>query len=208
MAEATHLGNMFKLFSVAFTPHTAQSVKVVTSGMLAEDVATTWKALGLPQDALDAFVDALASYKDRDEEEVLHELRQDWSHMYLGDPPRIANSEGMWRFRNEGRETVRMINRHSRAVADFMRECGVKRQEKYNDCIDYLENECDFCAFLANGPEYLAEMGKDNIELLSTFVDDHVLQWAPGLCEEIQGEARSGYYQAVAKLMSVFLSEF
>ncbi|MBQ9021005.1 MAG: molecular chaperone TorD family protein [Eggerthellaceae bacterium] len=208
MSEASYLGNMFKLFSVAFTPATQQIVKVIVEGTLADDMATTWRALSLPDDAIDSFLTTMQEYRGRDAEEVLHELRIDWAHMYMGDKPRVTNTEGLWRFRAEGRDTVRMINRYTNEVADFMRECGVKRQQQYNDCIDYIENECDFAAFLANGPEYLAEMGKDNIELLGDFMDDHMLKWAPGFCEDVQREAQTPYYRALAALMGVFLNEF
>ena len=208
MSDATHLGNIFKLFSVAFTPVTEQSVKVIVEGTLADDVATTWKALDLPAEALEQFLATMEQYRGRDAEEVLHELRIDWAHMYMGDRPRVTNTEGLWRFRAEGRDSVRMINRYTNEVADFMRECGVKRQPKYNDCIDYIENECDFAAFLANGPEYLAEMGRDNIEILGNFMDDHMLKWAPGFCDDVVRASTTPYYQALAALMQAFLNEF
>lgn len=208
MSDATHLGNIFKLFSVAFTPVTEQSVQVIVEGTLADDVATTWKALDLPAEALEQFLATMEQYRGRDAEEVLHELRIDWAHMYMGDRPRVTNTEGLWRFRSEGRDSVRMINRYTNEVADFMRECGVKRQPKYNDCIDYIENECDFAAFLANGPEYLAEMGRDNIEILGNFMDDHMLKWAPGFCDDVVRESTTPYYQALAALMQAFLNEF
>ena len=208
MSDATHLGNMFKLFSIAFTPVTEQSVKVIVEGTMADDVASTWKALDMPSEPLEAYLAAMEQYRGRDAKEVLHELRIDWAHMYLGDRPRVTNTEGLWRFRSEGRDSVRMINRYTNEVADFMRECGVKRQPKYNDCIDYIENECDFAAFLANGPEYLAEMGRDNIEILGNFMDDHMLKWAPGFCDDVQRESTTPYYQALAALMQAFLNEF
>lgn len=208
MSQATNLGNMFKLFSVAFTPVTAETVNIIVSGMLANDIDQTWKALELPVETAEQFGDALEVYRGQEPEDVLHELRVDWAHMFMGQKPRVTNTEGLWRYRSEGRDAVRMINHHTKEVAEFMRSCGVVRQEKYNDCIDYIENECDFCAFLANDPEYLAEMGKDHMDLLEDFMHDHMLLWAPGYCEDIQREAQSTYYRALATLMGEFLKEF
>ena len=208
MAQTTHLSNMFKLFSIAFTPHTADSVKVVVDGMLLDDVAQTWRALELPEEALQPFSEALESYRGRDAEEVLHELRTDWAHMFIGKKPRVTNTEGLWRFRAEGRDSVRMINRHTTAVADFMRECGVKRHPKYNDCIDYIENECDFASFLASEPDYLVELDKSPIDLLENFMYDHMLKWAPGFCEDVQAHAQILYYKGIAGLLGEFLKEF
>ena len=208
MPQVNNLGNMFKLFSVAFTPHTADSIRVVTNGILLDDISQTWRALELPEEALSSFTESMEAYRGRDADEVLHELRVDWAHLFMGNPPRVTNTEGVWRFRAEGRDTVRMINRHTNEVADFMRKCGVKRHPTYNDCIDYVENECDFASFLANGPEYLTEIGQDSIDLLEDFMHDHMLKWVPGFCIDVQREAMSPYYRAVAGLMGEFLKEF
>lgn len=54
-----------------------------------------------------------------------------------------------------------MVNSYSVEVADFMRTCGIERKPGYNDCIDYVENELEFAALLAESPTYLAEQGKD-----------------------------------------------
>ena len=208
MSTATHLGNMFKLFSVAFTPVTEQSVQAIVEGTMADDVASTWKALGMPSEPLEEFLAVMEQYRGRDPEEVLHELRTDWSHLYLGDKPRVANTEGLWRFRSEGRDAEHMTNRYTNEVADFMRECGVKHLPEYNDCIDYIENECDFAAFLAHGSDYLAEMGRNHLSVLSDFMDDHMLKWAPGFCDDVSREAKSSYYQGLAAFLKAFLSEF
>ena len=70
---------------------------------------------------------------------------------------------------------IRMINNHSVAVADFMKECGVVRKGKYNDCIDYLSNEFDFCGHLADGGTLSVPSDIDAAERLQAFADEHLL---------------------------------
>ncbi|ANE22014.1 hypothetical protein AAY81_01265 [Denitrobacterium detoxificans] len=206
---ATNLGNMFKLFSVAFQPPTVELAELLQSGALAADMRQTWLALELPEEAVDAFAQGLAEYEGADAQETLHAIRQDWSHLYLGNPPLVSNSEGVWRKKSEGRSDVaRMINSYSVQVADFMRECGVRRKEKFNDCIDYIEEECDFCSFLADEPQYLIDLGRDPLALLQSFVDEHLAKWAPGFCADVQVNARSSYYRALATLMARFVEAF
>jgi TorA maturation chaperone TorD len=197
---------MFKLFSTAFEPPTTALASTLSEGILAEDVAAVWKALDLPLDAVDDFCSQIACYKGADAEQVLHEIRRDWTHMYVGDPPLVDRSEGVWRRRADGQlNIVRMINKYSVEVADFMRECGVKRREKFNDCIDNIEEELDFCAFLANQPDYLVEMGRDPLDELQKFVDEHLQKWVPGYCADVRANARTPYYQALSDLMAAFM---
>ena len=204
----TNLAAMFKLFSLAMQPIRIDWMDLLTEGKLRDDVAMIWPALKLPQEPLDEFLAVLDTYKGRDAEEVLHELRSERTRMFLGDKPLIKNSEGLWRRHREGRNAVRMINAYSIAVQEFMRECGVQKKSGTNDCIDYLETECDFCAFLSDRPEFLIELGKEPIDLLDQFMDEHMKQWVPGFCEDVVRETREPYFRAVYGLMGEYIKEF
>ncbi len=201
----TSLGIVFKLFSVAFEPPTLPLAQAVTSGSLQRDMKTVWDDLELDDKAITEFINAISVYKDRDSDDVLHELRRETTRIFLGDKPLIANSEGMWRMRFEGRQAVLIINSYSLEVAQFMRKCGVVKTEKYNDCIDYIELECDFASILAENPQYLIELDKDPGQLLSDFIDNHMKLWIPGFCSDVQNTSRVVYYQALCKLMNEFV---
>ena len=204
----TNLAAMFKLFSIALQPIRADWMDLLTEGKLRDDVRMIWTALELPQAPLDEFCATLDTFVGRDSEEVLHELRQERTRLFIGDKPLVKSSEGLWRRDREGRRAVRMINQYSIEVQEFMRECGVAKKAGTNDCIDYLETECDFCAFLADRPEYLIEMGKEPIDLLDQFMDEHVKKWGPGLCEDVVRETRNPYFRAAYGLMAEYLKEF
>lgn len=200
---------MFRLFSVAFQPPTAELASLVTSGNLQTSVAEVWAALELDAGATDAFEKGLAGYIGRPAGEVLHELRQDSTRMFLTDRPLIENSEGPWRKKSEGIEVVAlMVNSYSTEVSDFMRYCGVVKADGYNDCVDFIENECDFAGFLADGPEYLAEHDMDATDLLDRFMDEHMKKWVPGFCADVERECETPYYRALCQLMRAFMAEF
>lgn len=206
---ATVLGTMFRLFSVAFQPPTAELAALVASGELGSRVAEVWGALELDEAPAGHFADGLSPYSGRDADEVLHELRRDNTRMFLTDRPLIENSEGPWRKKSEGIEVVAlMVNSYSTEVSDFMRYCGVVKAAGYNDCVDFIENECDFAGFLADGPAYLAEHGMDAADLLDRFMDEHMKKWVPGFCDDVERFAETPYYQSLARLMRAFMAEF
>lgn len=205
----TNLAALFKLFSIAFEPPSMTLGELVVSGALRDDVGTVWEALELPERPLDEFRVDLAPYLGRDAEETMHELRRESTRLFLGDRPLVTNSEGLWRKRAEGKQkAVLIINSYSLEVADFMRSCGVVRAEGYNDCVDYVENECDFAAFLADGPQHLIDLGKDPLALLDEFVDDHLKRWLPGFCADVVRESDTLYYKGLGKLLDAFIAEF
>ena len=181
----------------------------MASDALARDVATTWDELDLPGDGAYAFAAALSQgYAGRSADDVLHELRRENTRLFLGDRPLVENSEGPWRKRAEGkRGAALMVNSYSVEVADFMRSCGVERKAGYNDCIDYVENEFEFAALLAEGPMSLAEQGKDPLGLLEEFATRHLKLWLPGFCSDVIAQTRTPYYRALCELTGKLVDE-
>lgn len=201
----THLSNMFSLLSVAFAAPTMERARLVTNGTLVEEVVRTWKALGLPDDDATEFANALAEYRGRDAEEVMHEIRREYTRLFMLDRL-VENTEGVWRKRAEGSETAfYMINDISMGIQDFMRYCGVVRPAGYNDSVDLIDNEWYFCSILAQDPPYLAEAGLDAEELLNRFLDEHIKQWVGDFGELLARETRIPYYRALAVLQGEFV---
>ncbi len=206
---STNLGNMFRLFSVAFKPPTSDLANVVVSGDLSKAMADTWRALGLDSEKVDAFVSVLDGYRGDDAEDTLHELRREHTRLFLGNPPLVENSEGPWRKKAEGKIGVDlMVNSYSLEIQEFMRQCGAVKAKGRNDCIDYIEVECEFAAMLAEQPQYLVDLGKDPLDLLDSFMDEHMEKWVPGFCVEVAEKTRLPYYRELCRLMAAFMGEF
>lgn len=206
---STNLGNMFRLLSVAFKPPTSDLANVVVSGDLSKAMADTWRALGLDSEKVDAFVSVLDGYRGDDAEGTLHELRREHTRLFLGNPPLVENSEGPWRKKAEGKIGVDlMVNSYSLEIQEFMRQCGAVKAKGRNDCIDYIEVECEFAAMLAEQPQYLVDLGKDPLDLLDSFMDEHMKKWVPGFCAEVAEKTRLPYYRELCGLMASFMGEF
>lgn len=199
---ATHLSNMFSLLSVGFAPPTIERARLVTSGTFAREVAETWEALGLDKAEADAFTRAFAVYEGRDDEEVLHEIRQEYTRLFLVNHL-IENTEGPWRKKDSGaRNVFYMINSISTEIQDFMKMCGVVRPAGYNDSVDLIDNEWYFASILADDPAYLAEQGISAEERLTDFVENHLKLWIPGFSAQVKEESRIPYYRALADIQA------
>lgn len=74
------------------------------------------------------------------------------------------------------------------------------RKGKYNDCIDYLSNEFDFCGYLADGGTLSVSADIDAAERLQAFVDEHLCAWVPGFCVEVEAESAEPFYRGLAVL--------
>lgn len=206
---STNLGNMFRLLSVAFKPPTSDLANVVVSGELSKAMTDTWRTLGLDGEKAAAFTGVLDGYRGDDAEDVLHELRREHTRLFLGNPPLVENSEGPWRKKAEGKIGVDlMVNSYSLEIQEFMRQCGAVKAKGRNDCIDYIEVECEFAAMLAEQPQYLVDLGKDPLDLLDSFMDEHMEKWVPGFCVEVAEKTRLPYYRELCRLMASFMGEF
>lgn len=78
------------------------------------------------------------------------------------------------------------------------------RKGKYNDCIDYLSNEFDFCGYLADGGTLSVSADIDAAERLQAFVDEHLCAWVPGFCVEVEAESAEPFYRGLAVLTGEF----
>lgn len=203
----THLSNMFSLLSVGFAAPTIERARLMSDGTFAREVCETWAALGLPASEADAFARDMEAYRGRDAQEVLHEVRREYTRLFMVDRL-VENTEGAWRKRAAGHENVfYMINDISTAVQDFMRTCGVVRPAGYNDSVDLIDNEWYFCSILADDPAYLAESGLSAEEKLVEFTSEHLRAWVPGFSEQVIEQTRIPYYRALAALQRALVDE-
>lgn len=207
----THLSNIFALFSVAFAAPTIERSALVTEGTLAADFRTTWEALELPQQPIDDFCAALEGYKGRGTEEVLHEIRREFTRLFMLEGRLVENCEGVWRKRAETSKETQifyMINDYSMAIQDYMRECGVIRPAGYNDCIDRIDNEWNFLEILATHPAICDELGFDPLDRIDQFMDEHMKLWVPQFSAKLAEITTCDYYRAIANLQAEFMKEF
>lgn len=202
---ATSLSNLFSLLSIGFAAPTIERAVIVADGTFARDVCSTAEALGLPAEAVSDFAAEMQAYEGRNAEEVMHEIRREYTRLFMLDRL-IENTEGAWRKKAAGQTQVfYMINDIAMEVQDFMHSCGVVRPAGYNESVDRIDNEWQFCSILATNPEYLSEQNISAEEKLEQFVDEHIKAWVPGMCTQLKEESRIPYYRALAILQAALV---
>lgn len=197
---ATSLSNLFSLLSIGFAAPTIERAVIVADGTFARDVCSTAEALGLPVEVVSDFAAEMQAYEGRNAEEVMHEIRREYTRLFMLDRL-IENTEGAWRKKAAGQTQVfYMINDIAMEVQDYMHSCGVVRPAGYNESVDRIDNEWQFCSMLASDPEYLGEQNISAEEKLEQFVDEHIALWVPGMSVQLKEESRIPYYRALASL--------
>lgn len=166
---------------------------------------------------LDSFAAGLAGADDGKLEAVRSELAADHASTLLGvsshpvSPYESVHTSEKHLMKQQAWEQVV----HAYAASGFV------KAEQYHVPEDHISLELDFMAALgaraataieavANGePESngkLEEAEKDlNAQL--DFLEKHLLVWVPGLCDELEGHARTPFYRGIAQMLRVFMEQ-
>jgi len=198
---------LLKAFSLVFEYPDKNLAELLVSGALPQEMLALSAEVGLAEDIVASARTRLAAYRGLPAEDVMHELRQEYTRLFLGRQPLVSNTEGIWRCRAEGyKHPPLMVNPRSMEVQKFQESCGVVRASGFSDCVDTVCVECEFAAHLAGGPEFPAELGRTSAEAYREFVDAHMKQWIPGFCRDVRAESENVYYSSMVDLLEAFIS--
>jgi putative dimethyl sulfoxide reductase chaperone len=199
--------SLLRVFSLAFECPDESLAGLLVSGVFGHEVSAVCTVVGLPEAVVGSASEKLAGYCYRYNEDVMHELRQEYTRLFLGQYPKVSHSEGLWRCRAEGyKNPPLMVNPRSLDVQRFQQACGVVRAEGYADCVDTVSVECDFAAYLAEAPEFPEELGKTSAEAYTEFLDSHMKQWIPGFCQDVRAASDDPYYNSMVDLLEEFIA--
>jgi TorA maturation chaperone TorD len=176
---------------------------MLASGDFAYFVKQACAELGIQKVADSEDFQALEALKGRSQEELQKELRVEHTRLFWGPPPHlIANSEGIWRSIQAGnKRPPAIINQYSLAVQEFMKDCGVVPQPKYNDCVDYIDDECDFMSYLAMTEAFPEGVEGDPAARFEQFRTEHLMLWVPGFLDEVLEHATLATYKVLCAFL-------
>lgn len=162
-----------------------------------------------------------------DPEELLHKLRAEATHLFIGSPEPVASPyEGVWRAADDGVDALLFVNPHSMEVERFCKACGLGRPEGTNEPLDHVATELELLEYLAaRAAVDAAGEGKDDsaadtdvdtesIMVASAdlpggsaeaafdlFMISHVQLWMPKFAVKVQEESRIPFFETAAKLL-------
>lgn len=204
----------YELASLCFLLPRQEVGDALVSGEFADACREVADALGCSDSrALDAIAE-MAVYEGRDAEEVLHEVRRDYTRLFVGVvEPSITPYVGVWDALSRGAAPILAVGRESMAIERFMRRCGVAKDlsaGQANEPMDHVGTICEFLEYLclvnarAVAPASSAEVRKDDYEIfLEAHFRDYV-RWLSGRVDELDAGA---LYPAIARLLDWIVGE-
>lgn len=199
----------YELASLCFLLPRQEVGDALVSGEFADACREVADALGCSDSrVLDAIAEMVV-YEGRDAEAVLHEVRRDYTRLFVGvvEPP-ITPYVGVWDALSRGAAPILAVGCESMAIERFMRRCGVAKDlsaGQINEPMDHVGTICEFLEYLclvnacAVVPASSADVREGDY---GKFLEEHFRdysQWLSCMVDELDASA---LYLAVANLLA------
>lgn len=161
------------------------------------------------------FLEAFNTYRNEEQENVLHRIRVEATRLFLGIPePIISPYEGVWRAKDDGVAALLFVNPHTVEVERFMRACGLGQPKGTNEPLDHVATEFELLQYLASliagivEPLETKEIGDfpggSPVEAYRTFLNEHAQVWVSRFAEAVLENTKEPFFRGAAQ----FLKEY
>jgi TorA maturation chaperone TorD len=201
----------FEALALGFLYPKPMLADAIITGEYAEAMDETTEILNLSgEETLSAIIN-LAVYKSQDPRQLLHQLRREYTRLFIGSPtPMVSPYAGIWFAKQQNTEPLLFVNPESMAVERFYRSCGMGQPQGTNEPLDHIGTELEFLQYLA-----LVKAGAlaplEGITISSNafeqFYNRHLLTWAPAFAEKTIKTTTSPFFSAVAKLLLAYTKQ-
>lgn len=149
----------------------------------------------------------LAKFLSRHHDNLIVDLAVDYVKIFIG----ARQKAGALPYESFYTSKEHLIMQEARdQVVMFYRAEGLDRSDQYSEPEDHIAFELEFMAYLCQkSKDYLTSnqfldawlgLGKQK-----TFVETHLLNWAPDFLKDVSQSADTDFYKAIAKISSDFL---
>lgn len=198
----------FELLAIAFLFPQREGVNALVSGEFSEACAEAFGSLNFDEIDLRAAASELATYRGSNADEVFHELRREYTRLYVGErEPLIMPFAGVVKARKRGQKGLLFVGAESMAIERFMRRCGVEKaaaKARENDPVDHIGTMCEFLQYLSliNAGAVKAPPGAIvKVSDYDTFFKNHFRDYAHWLGDQTGVLTRGLFYRAMARLL-------
>ncbi|MDR1358941.1 MAG: molecular chaperone TorD family protein [Coriobacteriales bacterium] len=204
-----HKAALFELLSLGLRLPTPELAEALSSGAYTDALKELAELNGIAPDELSLALAELAAYAGTGVDVLFHELRTEYTHLYVGAPkPAVSPYAGIWWAREAGVEPLLFVNRESLAVERFMRSCGIGQPEGTNEPLDHIASELEFLQYLcliragATLPPELPDDFSLPEAAFENFSATHFASWSKEFAEATIKEARAPFYRAVGRMLA------
>ena len=149
----------------------------------------------------------LQQFIGRTTESTLTELAVDFARLFLG----VNRGSGAFPYESVYTSEGRLFMQEARdEVLKVFREEGLDRAEDFNEPEDHVSLEFEFMAFLCHKTLDALQKGDDEealsyLEKQKVFLNDHILNWVPTFCNDVEQFAQTDFYKAAAKITQGYI---
>lgn len=198
-----------ELASQAFLLPTEEVAEALASGEYALAYAEVLSANGAPESLAGSVLAELGPYRGRDARDVLHELRREYTRLFVGaGKPLISPYAGVRFAQKRGRIPLLFVGEESMRIERFMKARGVGHRGGANVPLDHAGSMLEFAMYLclANAgvlePYAASAIEPDDYE---EFAGVHLCSFMAGVAEDVLRESECGFFRAAAKAVRVLV---
>ncbi|GAB1535381.1 molecular chaperone TorD family protein [Geovibrio sp. ADMFC3] len=160
----------------------------------------------------DEFTDGIRIMKKSLKEcrDTVTELAVDYAGTFLG-AGKTETEMSAYPYQSVYTSPKRLLMQDARdRVLAVYRKFGLDRSEKYNEPEDHIFFELEFMSELCKRLS-INESRNERAECLRLlnaqrdFITDHLLNWIPSFCRDVERVAETGFYKGLAKITTAYL---
>lgn len=199
---------LYELLSLGFLVPTKQTAEVLSSGEFAAAVSEVLEALDISPELREAVECNVVLYKDRNVEEIYHEVLRDSTRLFVGErEPLITPYAGVHAAHERGQQGLLFVGKESMEIERFMKARGIAKDlqaGQSNDPLDHVGTVCEFLKYLclvnaqAVVPVEGAIVAEEDFEI---FWQDLWGEYPAWCAEETLHQANSNFYRALAIML-------
>lgn len=159
--------------------------------------------------ANDLEVVELCEYVGRGAEDVLHEVRREYTRLFVGTrDPLVSPYAGVWYAKEHGAPPMLFVGKESMAIERFMKSCGVGRAGEANEPLDHIGSMLEFLEFLCL-IKAEAVRAPEGFEVPDLAYDDFRREHFDGFAKKFAGavfeKTQAGVYKAASCALLSFV---
>jgi TorA maturation chaperone TorD len=138
---------------------------------------------------------------------VAESLARDYTVLFFSPDSRIPLNESVHR-----PEDGSLLGESTVEVGRLIRSLGISIDERWSGLPDHLSIELEIMQRLAeteavHRASHRTEVAETCAARQRSFLNDHLAAWVPGLCDTIEAQASTVFYQALARLTRAFIQQ-
>jgi TorA maturation chaperone TorD len=200
---------LYELLAFGLRLPTPELAEAVAGGEFADALAEIGGINGLAPATIEDAVAGLAGYKDAEQDGLFHQLRAEYTRLFVGAPePAVSPYAGIWWAKAQGVQPLLFVNTRSMGVERYMRSFGIGQAEGKNEPLDHIATMLEFLQYLAMVLAGTAEPQEGvtvTEQAIGDCIRDFMADWVHDFVTATVEKAREPFYKSVAQTLDATL---